>query len=1015
VEALEERALLSVFNAPFITNLPTTPDAVATGHFRGASAPLDTVTANVDGTVSVLQGNGDGTFQSPVNLPVFTTASSTRSVAVGDLLGNGVQDIVVANFNTVQVLLGNGDGTFQAPQTALTNSVGLGDLTLGDFLGNGRQDILTVENGKLTVLLSNGDGTFQAPIDTPLSGVPFNNPNVPQIAVGDFAHDGHLGLAVVDTQVVGTSSHDFISVLRGNGDGTFSPESTVDVGVSGLRAADLTGSGNLDLIGVTRDFEFSPDHLIVLRGNGDGTFQAPVSLSYGNFPSNSLLSFAVGDFTGHGRADILTLNQGQVDGFAIAPNYDVWVNNGDGTFHNRGATPFGGINYFLAAGDFHGTGKLDFLTTSNDGVTVFQGNGDGSFVLAPSFAAGFVPVAVAAGDFTGSGRAQDVVVAAPGGGLSVLLGNGDGSFRSPVSLFGAASEDSFAGLAVGDFLGNGKEDIAVAITDVYTETSSVLIFLGNGNGTFQQTPLTLTTGFFGSGPHVLVASDLNGDGRTDLIVSASPGVSVFLSNGDGTFQAPENFTIGSVSDLAVADLRGNGTLDLIVATSPVGGQGAVDVLLGNGDGTFQNPVTAFTGAGGKLAVGDFLGNGLQDVITYTRNGTLNLLPGNGDGTFGSPITTTTGLGLDTVAVGDFVGNGHLGLAFTATTDRGATVLPASGDGGVIVLQGNGDGTFQFAGEFLAGLDQNRSSTFLSNRGLVAGDFNGDGLLDLITTDYGAGGDSHGTITVLLNQGGQMTAAPPTVDSIVVNDGSVQRSEVTSLTVTFSTQVALTPGALEVQRQDGSDVGINVATTVVGGHTVAVVTFTGPDIVDGSLPDGTYTLTVHHSLVHDGSGQTLAQDATLSFFRLLGDVDGDGVIDDNDLAAAPTVTNVILNEGDPTNAQVHSITVHFSEGVTLADGAFSLVRQDGSAITLNVSTAVVAGDTVATITFSAPDLINGALPDGAYTFTIHGDQVHDGLGLALGHDFSGDRSVDFFGADGADQPDLVALFHPASGG
>jgi hypothetical protein len=318
-----------------------------------------------------------------------------------------------------------------------------------------------------------------------------------------------------------------------------------------------------------------------------------------------------------------------------------------------------------------------------------------------------------------------------------------------------------------------------------------------------------------------------------------------------------------------------------------------------------------------------------------------------------------------------------------------------------VLRGNGDGTFQGAVNYLI-----NTSAGASSGSLIVGDFLGHGQIDLATANR----DSN-TVTALLNQG-STTTAPPTVQSITVNDGSVQRSEVTSLTVTFNTQVSLAPGALEVQRADGSDVGINIATSVVGGKTVAVVTFTGPDIVDGSLPDGSYTLIVHSGLVQNSTGQTLAQDATLSFFRLLCDVDGDGVINDQDLAAAPTVTNVILNEGDASSAQVHSITVHFSEAVTLRDGAFSLVRQDGSTITLIVSTTEINGDTVATITFSAPDLINGALPDGAYRFTIHGDQIHDGLGLALGHDFTGDRSADFFGADGSDQPDLVSLFHPA---
>jgi hypothetical protein len=1015
LETLEERNLLSLFNAPLMANLPAVPVAEAVGHFRGPSAPLDAVTVSRDGTVSVLLGNGDGSFQAPQNISLGPD-TFTNSVAVGDL-GNGHPDIVVGNGNgTVDVLLGNGDGSFQSPTPIQVGSAG--GVALGDFLGNGRQDIVLVRTGGIvSVLLNNGDGTFSAPIDTAIPGTQFTD--LSALTVGDFNHDGVPGLAVgTDTGIV---------VLRGNGDGSFTVENTINLGINTtdhtpvgafqLQSADLTGNGQTDLVAVTEDNVFPNSWEVrVLLGNGDGTFQNAAQLR--DSPFNSVESLAVGDFTGDGIPDIATLNYGALPGTPFDSNLDVWAGNGDGTFHNLGVRFIGGPGSFgdflLTAGDFRGDGKLDLLTAGGArSATVFLGNGDGSFNLAPTFAAGFSPVAIAKADFTGSGRPQDLVVVDSSGSISVLLGNGDGTFRAPVHPFGAPSEDSVVGLAVGDFLGNGKQDVAVGITDVYSDDNSVLIFLGNGDGTFQQTPLTLTLpGGFTNTIDSLAASDLNGDGRADLIVTSTVAgatgltgeVSVLFSNGDGTFQAPEIFTVGTgVTDLAVADLRGDGVLDLVATTPVAGGQSAVDVLLGNGDGTFQNPVTVFTGPGGKLAVGDFLGDGRQDILTYTTGGTLSLLVNNGDGTFQGPVTTQTGLALGGVAVGDFVGTGHLGLAFTATDT-----------GGVIVLQGNGDGTFQVAGDFLAGPDQGRSH-FAPVRGLVAGDFNGDGKLDLITADNGPSGFGLGTITVLLNQGNGITAAPPTVDSITVNDGAVQRSEVTSLTVTFSTQVTLDPGALEVQRQDGSDVGLNVTTSVVGGHTVALVTFTGPDIVDGSLPDGSYTLTVHSGLVHDGSGQSLAQDATLSFFRVLGDVDGDGVIDNNDLAAAPTVTSVVLNEGDPTNAQVHSITVHFSEAVTLADGAFSLVRQDGSAITLIVSTTEVNGETVATITFSAADLIDGALPDGAYTFTIHGDQIHDGLGLALGHDFSGDRSVDFFGADGADQPDLVGLFHPADGG
>jgi hypothetical protein len=570
-------------------------------------------------------------------------------------------------------------------------------------------------------------------------------------------------------------------------------------------------------------------------------------------------------------------------------------------------------------------------------------------------------------------------------------------------------------VVVGDFTGDGRQSVAVLNSSMPPSPTGglspnahdqVTVFLGNGDGTFQAPRVfDLESGSslgldFGLTTGQLVARDFNGDGRLDLAVvyqmqdhSSVQGhsfVEVLLGNGDGTFQGSQPIQVADGSyNLAAADLGNNGKLDL-VATSV---RGAVSVLRGNGDGTFQAPVTFQVG--GPLvgvAVGDFAGNGHQDLaIADSADNTVEVLLGNGDGTFGAPVAFHVGSSPETVVVGDFFRDGKLSLA-----------VENSYSGSVSVLRGNGDGTFQTAVNFMVGD---------STTSLAVGDFLGHGMIDLATTSFGGA-----TVTVLLNQGDGSTQPPPAVEGIVVNDGSVQRSQVTSLTVTFSSQVSLGQGALEVRRQDGTRVPIRVSTSVVGGKTVAVLTFTGDDVVAGSLPDGSYELTVHHALVHDGSGQALAQDAGLSFFRLAGDIDGDGDLDDQDLqAAAPTVSSVRLNEGDTSGAQVSSITLHFTGVITLAPGAFQLLQQGGGAIGLVVSTSTdTAGNTVAVLTFTGDVPVNGALPDGAYTLTVHGGLIHDGQGLALGGAFAGDNAADFFGADGSDQPDLVGLFHPVGG-
>jgi uncharacterized delta-60 repeat protein len=155
-----------------------------------------------------------------------------------------------------------------------------------------------------------------------------------------------------------------------------------------------------------------------------------------------------------------------------------------------------------------------------------------------------------------------------------------------------------------------------------------------------------------------------------------------------------------------------------------------------------------------------------------------------------------------------------------------------------------------------------------------------------------------TVTVKDNDGGTGIAfipvsvlAPPTVQSALVNDGSAQRSMVNSLTVTFSGVVTLDPGAFELVKNGGGTVGASVATSLVNGQTVAILTFPGAGFVGGSLADGNYTLTVHSDKVHDSLGQALdgdgngtaGGDRTVDFFRLFGDTNGDRTVDNTDFA------------------------------------------------------------------------------------------------------------------------------------
>ena len=334
----------------------------------------------------------------------------------------------------------------------------------------------------------------------------------------------------------------------------------------------------------------------------------------------------------------------------------------------------GGDVRSVAVGDFNGDGKPDLATANSDSlnVSVLLGTGSGSFnpaVLYPVGEVGSGPWSVAVGDFNGDSR-QDLVTADADSSnnsvsVSVLLGNGDGTFQNAVNFTVGHGPHS---VAVGDFNGDGLEDLATANSG----SSNGSVLLGSGTGSFNPA-LNFATGLF---PSSVAVGDFNHDNRLDLALGYFSGsnVSVMLGNGDGTFQAAVNFPTGSEpSSVAVGDFNGDGKPDL--ATANVGNAN-VSVLLGNGDGTFQGPINFATGTKpSSVAVGDFDGDGRQDLVVANANDSnVSVLLGTGTGSFNPAINFAAGGGPSSVAVADFDGDGRPDLAVANANESNISVL-----------------------------------------------------------------------------------------------------------------------------------------------------------------------------------------------------------------------------------------------------------------------------------------------------------------------------------------------------
>jgi hypothetical protein len=591
----------------------SSPLYTVAGHFDGG-ANLDLAIDTYDGFYT-FPGNGDGTFQNPT----FTSVPfQPTGFVTADFNGDGKPDIATTGgyANAIRIFLGNGDGSF-SEQPPITGFGFIGALAAGDLNGGGIVDLVAASGPGVVIWPGQGNGSFGAPIPLKIGG------GVNAIALGDLDGDGIADVAA--------GVGNFVAVFHNNGNGTFlaGVEYPLTFTSNQVAIGDVDGDGLNDLVSLYGQQYYGTLGVVsVLLQKPDGTLQPASNFSAGN----SSVAMGVADFNTDGRADVVVANYG--DGTASA-----LLATGDGNLRGIRVSTIPVTWSALASGDFDGDGLTDFLALAPGSLTFLPSDGEGHLSVGPvTPVSATSPAGLLAADLDGDGK-LDAVASDYNEQVAVLLGHGDGSFDPPTYYSTSGFGTSFG--VSGDFNGDGKLDFAV----FNYNSGNVDVFLNQGAGTFANAGNFLVT----HSPANFVSADLNADGFADLVIpngaccNAAASVSVFLSNGDGTFQPAVDYPTGTFPLwAATGDFNEDGKPDLVTANSNAAN---LSLLLGDGNGGFLPPSLVAIGFPAiSVETGFFDPDGHADVVAIS-GGSLNratLLRGVGNGTFQLPEGYTVG-------------------------------------------------------------------------------------------------------------------------------------------------------------------------------------------------------------------------------------------------------------------------------------------------------------------------------------------------------------------------------------